>query len=161
MKMKKILLILSLLSFFLFAENVEITSKNFEADEKKLISIFTGKVHIKKGKDKIDAKKVVVYFDKDKKPQKYEAIGDVKFFIVLDSNKTYEGKAQKIVYIPKTLEYIFEKDVFILQKPEMRKIYGEKIVINRLTGQAKVEGSEEKPVKFIFKIEENATKAKK
>jgi len=158
---RKIALFFIFLTNLLIAENVEITSKNFEADEKRLISIFTGNVHIKKGKDKIDASKVIVYFDENKKPKKYEAIGDVKFFIVLDINRTYEGKAQKIVYLPNRLEYIFEKDVYIVQKPQMRKIYGEKIVINRKTGQAKVEGSDEKPVKFIFKIEENSTKGKK
>ncbi|WP_281951067.1 lipopolysaccharide transport periplasmic protein LptA [Nitrosophilus kaiyonis] len=159
--MKKIALLMILFLMSALAEDIEITSKNFEADEKKLISIFTKDVHIKKGKDKIDAQKVIVYFDKKRKPVKYEAIKNVKFFIVLDNNKTYEGKAQKIIYLPNSKEYIFEKDVFIVQMPDQRKIYGEKIVVNKSSGKAKVEGSETKPVKFIFKVEENSTKAKK
>jgi len=159
--MKIVKLIFFLFPILLYAENVEITSKNFEADEKKLISIFTGDVHIKKGKDKIRASKVIVYFDKDRKPIKYEALNNVKFKIVLDLNKTYEGRAQKIVYIPSRLEYIFEKDVYIIQKPDMRKVYGEKIILNRKTGQAVVRGTKDKPVKFIFNIEENSTKVNK
>ncbi len=161
MSIKKIVTYMFLVSLSLFAADVEITSKAFEADEKKLISIFTGDVDIKKGKDRIKAQKVIVYFDKDRKPIKYEAFKNVTFKIVLDDNKSYEGKAQKIVYLPSKLEYILEKDVFILQKPEMRKIYGEKIVVNRLTGQASVKGDKDKPVKFIFKIEENSTKVDK
>lgn len=159
MSIKKIIFLI--LPIFLFAENIEITSKNFEADEKKLISIFTGSVHIKKGKDKINSQKLIIYFDKNKKPIKYEAINSVTFKITLDNNKTYEGKAQKIIYIPKKLRYIFQKDVYILQKPDMRKIYGEKVIVDRRTGQANVQGNENKPVKFIFKIDENSSKGKK
>ncbi len=140
----------------LYAENVEITSNSFEADETRRVSIFTGDVHVKKGKDRIDSQKLIVYFDKERKPIKYEALKDVTFKIVMDSNKSYEGKAQKIVYFPKEAKYLLEKDVFILQKPENRKIYGEKVIVNRQNGQARVEGGK-KPVKFIFNVEENAT----
>ena len=157
--MRKILFLI--LPIFLFSENLEITSKNFEASEKKLISIFTGDVHVKKGKDRINSQKLIIYFSKDKKPIKYEALKDVTFKISLDNNKTYEGRAQKIIYIPKEMKYIFEKNVFILQKPDMRKIYGEKVILNRVTGKAIVRGNEKRPVKFIFKIEENSTKVKK
>ncbi len=157
--MRKILFLI--LPIFLFSENLEITSKNFEASEKKLISIFTGDVHVKKGKDRINSQKLIIYFSKDKKPIKYEALKDVTFKISLDNNKTYEGRAQKIIYIPKEMKYIFEKNVFILQKPDMRKIYGEKVILNRVTGKAIVKGNEKRPVKFIFKIEENSTKVKK
>lgn len=159
MNIKKILFLL--LPIFLSAETVEITSKNFEANEKKLISIFTGNVHVKKGKDRINSQKLIIYFNKDKKPTKYEAIKNVTFKVVLDNNKTYEGRAQKVIYIPNELKYIFQKDVFILQKPEMRKIYGKKVVVDRVSGEAMVEGDEKKPVKFVFKIDENSTKGKK
>jgi len=154
----KFLILLSI-TFCLIAEEIEILSNTFEADEKRLVSIFKGDVKVKKGKDKIDAKKLIVYFDKNKKPIRYEALGDVIFRVVLDLNRSYEGKAQKIIYIPKKKEYIFEKDVFIVQKPQMRKIYGQKVIINKSTNQAFVEGKKDKPVKFIFKVEENSTKA--
>ncbi|WP_200763901.1 lipopolysaccharide transport periplasmic protein LptA [Nitrosophilus alvini] len=157
MKFMKIAAIL--LPMFMLAENVEIVSNSFEADEMKRISIFEGNVNIKRGSDEINASKVIVYFDENKKPFKYEAIKNVKFLIILNKNKIYSGRAGKIIYLPKKAEYIFEKNVYIHQKPEDRKIYGEKIIINKESGQAKVTGKDSKPVKFIFKIDDNSSKA--
>ena len=159
--MKAVWSILMMSLIAVAGEVVEITSMNFEANEKKLISVFSGNVFVKKGKDTIKAQKLIVKFDSDKKPQKYEAVGNVKFKIMMDQNKTYEGKAGKIIYFPKKAKYIFQKDVYVVQLPEMRKIYGEKIIVDKSSGQAIVTGKKNKPVKFIFKIEENATKGKK
>ena len=64
------------------SETLVIDAQNFEADDKKGISIFTGNVKIKMGEDKLNAEKVDVYFTTDKNnakvPLKYEAVCAVK-----------------------------------------------------------------------------------
>ena len=57
-----------LCSTILFAqtETLVIDAQNFEADDKKGISTFTGNVKIKMGQDKLNAEKVDVYFTTDK-----------------------------------------------------------------------------------------------
>ena len=64
---------------FLNAEQVEITSNDFFADENKQISEFVGNVNIKKGSyDELKANKVVVHFDKKRQPVKYVATGNAR-----------------------------------------------------------------------------------
>ena len=57
-----------LCSIYLFAqsETLTIDAQNFEADDKKGISIFTGNVKIKMGQDKLNADRVDVFFTTDK-----------------------------------------------------------------------------------------------
>ena len=60
----KYLIGLFICSAFLFAETetLIIDADNFQGDDKKGISTFTGNVKIKKGQDKLNANKVDVYF---------------------------------------------------------------------------------------------------
>ena len=74
-----------LCSTILFAqsETLVIDAQDFQADDKKGISIFTGNVKMKMGQDKLNADKVDVYFttskDNAKVPLKYEATGKADF----------------------------------------------------------------------------------
>jgi lipopolysaccharide export system protein LptA len=138
-------------------EKLIINAKNFEASEQKNISTFTDDVEIKMGKDKLNAQKVNVFFQlkgdkKTKTPSKLEAFGDVSFEIVSDI-KHYIGKGDKIIYDLAKQEYIIEGNGFLQEKNDDRKIYGDKIYVNQLTGEAKVSGSDDKPVKFIINID--------
>ena len=155
-----------LCSTILFAqtETFVIGAQNFEADDKKGISTFTGNVKIKMGQDKLNAEKVDVYFttDKDnaKVPLKYEATGKADFEIVT-KDKHYIGNGDKIIYSPQKEEYTIIGNGFIEEKNDDRKIYGDTIFVNQLNGEAKVKGSENKPVRFIINVDRGEDKGNK
>ncbi len=150
-------------STILFAqtETLTIDAQNFEADDKKGISIFTGNVKIKMGEDKLNAEKVDVYFTTDKNnakvPLKYEATGKADFEIIT-KEKHYIGNGDKVIYSPQKEEYTILGNGFLQEKNDNRKVYGDTIYVNQLSGEAKVKGSENKPVKFIINVERGQDK---
>lgn len=155
----KHLSILILLATLLTAKNEQliIDAKNFEADEQKNISIFSGNVKIQMGQDKLNANKVEIFFTVDKKtnnkiPSKYEANGDVDFELI-SNTKHYLGKGDKVIYSPIKQEYTILGNAFLQEKNDDRKIYGDKIYVNQLNGEAKVSGSDENPVRFIINVQ--------
>ncbi|APW65951.1 MULTISPECIES: lipopolysaccharide transport periplasmic protein LptA [Arcobacteraceae] len=159
-------LVLSLLMFstFLLAQTQQliIDAKNFEANDKKGISVFTGNVKIQMGKDKLNAQKVEMFFvnrkgSTNKVPSKYIATGKVDFEIVTDT-KHYVGNGDKIIYSPLKQEYTVMGNGFLQEKNDDRKIYGDKIYVNQLSGEAKVNGSDKKPVRFIINVERGSEK---
>nr|WP_269091627.1 lipopolysaccharide transport periplasmic protein LptA [Aliarcobacter butzleri] len=146
-------------STLLFAqsETLIIDAQDFQADDKKGISIFTGNVKIKMGEDKLNAQRVDVFFETDKKtnnktPLRYEATGKADFEIVT-KDKHYIGNGDKIIYSPQKEEYTIIGNGFIHEQNDDRKIYGDTIYVNQLSGEAKVKGSENKPVKFIINVD--------
>ncbi|WP_457596584.1 lipopolysaccharide transport periplasmic protein LptA [Hydrogenimonas sp.] len=155
-------MIRTLLTLFFFAlaltaatEEVRIASDRFEADEKAKVTKFIGHVHMQKGGDELNASKVVVYFDKNNKPVRYEALGKTSFVIVMEKGQRYTGKADKLVYLPRTRRYELYGDV-VLREPALdRTVRGEKVIVEKASGKALVEGGSDKPVRFIFQVEEN------
>lgn len=155
----KYLVSLFLSALFLFSANSEkliIDAKNFEANDKKGISSFKGNVKIQMNKDRLSANQVDIYFISQKGkntkiPSKYIASGNVKFTIITNK-KHYEGKGNKIIYSPIKQEYTVIGNGFLQEKNDDRKIYGEKIYVNQLSGEAKVSGSDNKPVRFIINL---------
>ncbi|MCG3650875.1 lipopolysaccharide transport periplasmic protein LptA [Aliarcobacter butzleri] len=157
--MKKYLIGTLFCSTLLFAqsETLIIDAQDFQADDKKGISIFTGNVKIKMGEDKLNAQRVDVFFETDKKtnnktPLRYEATGKADFEIVT-KDKHYIGNGDKIIYSPQKEEYTIIGNGFIHEQNDDRKIYGDTIYVNQLSGEAKVKGSENKPVKFIINVD--------
>lgn len=150
---KKSFLILFFAAVILNAEQIEIISDNFEADEGKRISKFIGNVKVKKGKDVITSDKLVIKFDEKKNPTTYEATGKAKFRVKI-KDKNYKGKAKKIIYEPNKQIYIFIGDAFLNEIETNKKLYGEKIQVDESTGKHKVVGKKNRPVKFIFKVNE-------
>ena len=152
-----------LCSTILFAqtETLVIDAQNFEADDKKGISIFTGDVKIKMGQDKLNANRVDVFFTTDKNnakvPLKYEATGNADFEIVT-KDKHYIGNGDKIIYSPQKEEYTIIGNGFLQEKNDDRKIYGDTIFVNQLNGEAKVKGSQDKPVRFIINVDRGQDK---
>uniref|UniRef100_UPI00404770DE lipopolysaccharide transport periplasmic protein LptA n=2 Tax=Aliarcobacter sp. TaxID=2321116 RepID=UPI00404770DE len=144
-------------STLLFAqsETLIIDAQNFEADDKKGVSIFTGSVKMKMGKDRLNADRVDVFFTTNKNnaknPSKYEATGKADFVIVT-KDKHYIGNGDKIIYLPQKKEYTILGNGFLQEKNDDRKIYGDTIYVNQLTGEAKVKGTEQKPVRFIINV---------
>lgn len=136
------------------AENVEITADHFEASQLKKITEFIGNVHMKKGSDELNASKVVVYFDEKRRPIRYEAVGESRFIIHMQNGSYYTGRADRLVYRPDRELYELYGNV-VLKEPKLdRTIIGEKVVVEKSSGRANVEGDDGKPVKFIFKVEE-------
>jgi lipopolysaccharide export system protein LptA len=135
-------------------QNVEITSKSFEADEMKHISKFIGDVKVVKGYDTITADKLTINFDKDKNPTEYIATGNAKFKLILNK-KHYSGKANKIIYDPIKKLYHFIGNAFLQDLDSNKKIYGDDIQIDQLNGKYDVKSDGKKPVKFIFKVKDN------
>lgn len=155
-------------STLLFAESEKlvIDAQNFQADDVKGVSTFAGNVKIQMGKDKLNANKVDIYFvtkkgSSTKVPSRYEATGKVDFEIVTNA-KHYIGKGDKVIYSPLKEEYTVIGNGFLQEKKDDRKIYGDKIYVNQLTGEAKVSGSNNKPVRFILNVDRgNNTKDNK
>jgi len=143
-------------------QQLVIDAQNFEANDKKGISTFSGNVKIQMGKDKLNAQKVDIYFvtkkeSSGKTPSKYIATGNVDFEIITDV-KHYLGKGNKVIYSPLKQEYTILGNGFLQEKNDDRKIYGEEIYVNQLSGEAKVSGSDNKPVRFIINIERGSQK---
>ena len=151
--MKLLMIILSFITL-LRAQQVQISADHLEADEKKMRSILTGHVFIKKGSDEIHTEKLTVYFDKKNRPTKYLATGNITFQIHTN-NQSFEGHAHKLLYNPDTKIYAISGDAFIYDKKLNRKLYGESIMIDRRSGKSTINGSPSQPVKFIFEVKEH------
>lgn len=151
--MKKYILYMVVFTSFLFAAEVEITSNNFFADEKIRKAEFTGNVIIVKQKDKFKADKVLVDFNSKNEPVKYTAVGNVDVDIIINE-KRYKAKGKNFTYEPDKSLYSLWGDAFIHELDSDKKIYGEKIDVDQLTGRYRVDGNSSTPVKFILKIEE-------
>ncbi|MEO1922974.1 MAG: LptA/OstA family protein [Nautiliaceae bacterium] len=149
--MKKFLILLIVI--FVSAAELEISSDSFKFDSQKLVSIFKGHVKAVKEKDEILSKEMIVYFDKNKKPVKFEAIGDVKFKFILDKNSTYRGKCDKLVYWIKRGDILLAGNAFVQKLDTNESIRGDKILLNKFTKNIKVEGGK-KPINIIIKVEE-------
>jgi len=151
--MKKFFIIIALMLCILKAEDLKITSKYFHYDTAKRESIFKGDVNATKGKDNIKADEIIVFFDKNKKPQKFVAEGNVKFVIALDQNSTYKGKSKKLVYQLNNGNIILTGDAEIIKLETNESVKGNKIILNRFTKNAEVTGGK-KPVEIIIKVNE-------
>ena len=155
----KLLTILLLLISTLLSEQLQIVADNFERNQQKKFSSFTGNVTIKKGTDELKASQVFVFVDDANSPIKYEASGDVSFSVTTESNATYMGKSQRLIFLPLKKEYQFYKEVFIREQNTTRTLSGEKIVLNMISGNAKIAGESQVPVRVTFEIDDkNSTK---
>jgi len=147
-------LVVFLLTIYVMASNLEITSKNFQYDKIKNISYFKNDVNVTKGKDNILSDILIVYFDKDKKIKKIIAKQNVRF-LLYDENSTYKGISDEIIYTPKNEIFVFEGNVHITKLEDNQQLFGNKVIINKKTGESKVFGGENKPVKFILKVKDS------
>ena len=151
--MKKILLLIAFSLTLYASEQVEVTASEFEADEKKRVSYFRGSVFIKKGSDEIKADLLKIDFDRQNKPKRYDASGNVSFKITTDSQH-FEGTSNQIIYEPISKKYRALGDVNIKETTKNQTLRGESITIDRVSGKAKLKGSHNRPVKFIFTVDE-------
>ena len=134
------------------SQELKIKANTFSADQKKGLSIFSGDVHIVKGKDEINASKVTIFTNKKNKPIRFIAKGDVSFFVTTKEKARYTGKAQKVIYIPAKKEYQFYGNVHLQQKNEKKEILGDEVILKINSGKAYAKGVKKEPVIVIFDI---------
>lgn len=154
--MKAFWIILSL-TLFLNAAEVEVVADQFFADEVKQISKFTGHVVVTKESDRLSADEVTIDFDKNRQPLKYSATGNAKINMIVDDKK-YFASAETMIYDPQKNQYTLIKNAFLHEIVSDKKVYGDKIWVDQLTGRYEVSSDGGKPVKMIFKVEENKIK---
>jgi lipopolysaccharide export system protein LptA len=141
------------LALSLYSQELKIKANAFQADEKSGISIFTGDVNILRSNDELNASEVTVYTDKNHKPLKFVAVGDVSFRIETKSGSVYKGVSQKAIYLPEKKEYQFYQGVHLKQLDENKEIIGEEIVLKATEGKAHAKGKKDGPVIMIFDVE--------
>jgi lipopolysaccharide export system protein LptA len=151
----KLFFTLTVCVLLLNAEQLKVIAEKFDGDEKKGISVFTGNVKIKKGLDELNATKVTVYTNAQRKPEKMVAEGDVSFFVVTETKDTYSGKSQKAVFLPIEKQYQFYTDVHLMQLNEKKEITGDEVIIDTIKGKAYAKGMQKKPVIMIFDVPDN------
>lgn len=136
-------------------ETLIIDANKFEADDKKGYTLFTGDVKVKKANDELNSDKLEVYLKKTNgksEPTKYVATGNVTFK-VKSSDKVFEGKGNKLIYDVNSLKYTIIGNGYIKELNGDKTLYGDKIYLDQNSGEAKVEGKDNKPVRFIMTIE--------
>lgn len=138
-------------------ETLVIDAIYFEAEDSRGVATFEINVKITMGEDRLNAQKVEVFFELDKDSNKkqvvkYEATKKADFEI-MSKGKHYKGSGDKIIYEPKKDEYNIIGNAFLYDVKEDRKVYGDHIYINQVSGEARVKGSENKPVKFIINVD--------
>ena len=156
--MKYFILLCIFLAASSIAEELQVKSKSFYADEKKGISVFTGNVNVIKSHDELNASKVTIFTDKKNQPTKFIAVGNATFKILTEEGSRYRGKAHKVIYYPNKKEYRFYTNVHLIQIDEKKEIIGEEVVLSTLDGKAHAKSSESKPVIMIFNIPEKKNK---
>lgn len=158
MMIRTLILLLTFVS--MNAEELKVISDNFKADQQKGVSVFTGNVKVTKGSDELNASKVTIFTDKERKPYKYLAEGDVSFYIVTEQNEKYRGKSQSAVYMPNESEYQFYTKVDLLRLDDYRRVKGDKVIVNTIQGSAAAESTKDEPVIMIFNLQDKNTKPK-
>ncbi|MFA5214485.1 lipopolysaccharide transport periplasmic protein LptA [Sulfuricurvum sp.] len=157
---KKLVLLLSLSTIYLCAEELKVISDNFKGDQQKGISVFTGRVTVTKGFDELNSTKLTIFTDKDRKPIKYLAEGNVSFYIVTEMNEKYKGKSQIAIYLPNESEYHFYKKADLIRLDNYRRIKGDKVIVNTVSGNATADSIDNEPVVMIFTMEDKNTTKK-
>lgn len=157
---KRLVFVISLLIASAWSEELKVISDNFKGDQQKGVSVFSGNVKMTKGFDELNASKVTIYTDSDKKPVKYVAEGDVSFYIVTEMQERYKGKSQTAIYLPNESEYHFYKKVDLIRIDDFRRVKGDKVVVNTIYGQASAESANNEPVVMTFTLQEKKPKAK-
>jgi len=143
------------IGILLFSKDLHIISQKFSYDSKNLKSIFIGDVNATEGKNNVLADKMIIYFNKEKKPLKYEAIGNVRFRLVLDKNSTFVGKSDKLIYNFKNYDIFLIGNAFVKKIETNESIKANKIKLNKKTKSMEVEGNK-KPANIIIKVNDES-----
>jgi len=153
MNIVKILAVVCTLSILLYAEKINVTSKNMTAEDLKKEIHFIDDAKVVQGESWIHGDEIIVYFDENNETKKYVAIGTVTFELK-DEKSHYIGSSDKVTYYPVKSIYVLTGQAIIDDLLNKRHVDGDEITLNMLTGNANVKGNDKKPVKFIFDLKE-------
>ncbi|TQR60589.1 lipopolysaccharide transport periplasmic protein LptA [Campylobacter troglodytis] len=151
--MVRIILIFSLFFVCLFAKPIELSADRFYADEKSGENVLSGNVVVKKDQDILHSAKLLITTDSKRKPTKYKASGNASFNIIL-KDKHYKGGGNELIYDVLQDRYEITGNAFIQELVEKRRLYGDKIIIDKKQEKYEVISDKSKPVRFIFEVEE-------
>ena len=154
MKNITILFLISSLLTLLSAQELKVKANSFTSDQNTGISVFSGNVNIIKANDELNASKVTIYVNKEKKPIKFVAVGNVSFSITSKNGGVYKGVAGKAIYLPSKKEYYFYENVHLQQLNDKKEILGDEVVLKTTDGKAYAKGLNKEPVIMIFNIDE-------
>jgi len=150
-------LVLILLSLNAKEVDVDIQADSFVANQTKNIIIFKGSVSMIKGEDTLVCQELTVHTKVDKKTNKtiakqYIATGSVSFTIKRP-NTILIGTGNKVNYNIDKEIYIITGNAYLEDTNGSKIIRGDKIYLNEKTGNTKIDGKANKPVKFKFKMQ--------
>lgn len=164
MRIRQIALALLVPLLLCGGELLEIEALSFNSDEKKGVTTISGDVHIKHGKDWLNATKVLIYTDKNHQPTRYEAFGvkgrPVTFHILFSKDtRKIDGRCQRLVYDIATKNYEFYDNALLVEEGKQNSVKGDKIILSKERGYADVVGNKKLPAKLIFTIEDKDKKS--
>ena len=141
---------------------LNIEANHFEAQQLKNILHFKGDVKMTKNKDILLCQNLLINTKISKKdktkqvPKDYKATGDVSFTLYTVDN-VLKGKGDVVYYYPDDKKYIIIGNGTLEDTKEGKKIVAEKIYIDELTGQTKIDGGKNKPIKFRMRLNDSET----
>ena len=156
--MKQKIFLTIFLTASLFAQELQVKAKLFNADQKTGISVFEGNVNIIKGSDELNASKVTIHTNANQEPTQFIAEGSASFKIKTLEGALYTGRAQKVIYLPQKKEYHFFQNVHLKQLNEKKEIIGDEVILKTIEGKAYAKGAEQEPVIMIFTMPEEKPK---
>lgn len=150
--MRKVFVLLCL-CFACFAKQlVEVSASHFKGLEKELKAILSDNVVVKSEEGILRCELLVVFYDKDKKPIKYEASKNLNFDIKL-KNSHYKGVANKLIYTADNDKYTMIGNVYIQDISSNKDIKADKIVFDAKSGNYTISGKNEKePIILKFEL---------
>jgi lipopolysaccharide export system protein LptA len=148
--------------FFIFISlnskemDVDIQADSFLANKQKNLVVFTGNVSMVRGEDTLVCQKLTVHTKTDPDTnatiaKQYIAIGNVSLTIKRPDTLLI-GNGDKVNYDIDKQIYIITGNAYLEDKNGSKTLRGEKIYIDEKTGNTKIDGKKNKPVKFKFKM---------
>lgn len=136
------------------AEVLEISAEKIYTNQLKGETKISGNVEIVKQQDRLKADEVVIKTDKQRKPLKYTANGNVKFQVMLQGGRLMQGHAKKVIYDAIKDEYLLMGKAYVQEEGKPNAIKGNEIMLNKAVGSASVVGTKKKPAKITFSLED-------
>jgi lipopolysaccharide export system protein LptA len=156
--MKYLIILILILSNINSKEiDVDIKADSFSANQKNNLITFTGNVSMIKGADTLKCQRLEVHTKIDKKTnqtiaKQYIASGKV-YFTIKQPDTILIGKGNIVNYNIDKLLYTITGNAYLEDQAESKILTGEKIYINEKTGNTKIVGKKNKPVRFKFKMQ--------
>lgn len=151
--MKYLIIFLSLSFTFAVANEIEVSAKEFIGDEQKKLTQLKGNVEIKRAKDRLIANEAFIFLDSNNRPNKMQALGNVRFWLTLKDGRQFEGESKEALYFPNKREYQILGDAVVREPAKNNVVRGDKIIVRYQDGYINVVGDYNKPARLIFKLD--------